>query len=125
MKRDSSRHIVFSPIQTPFAKKVLEEHSRIQSLSTVVLIDENGVHDKCTAIFRILPFLGLPYSILGSIGLCIPRGLVNPLYDLLGRNLGLVSKYWPFDHDIEDYKDRMLGLEGKTVAAASSQFGSS
>eukprot|EP00930_Biecheleria_cincta_P050353 TRINITY_DN35509_c0_g1_i1.p2 TRINITY_DN35509_c0_g1~~TRINITY_DN35509_c0_g1_i1.p2 ORF type:complete len:126 (+),score=12.57 TRINITY_DN35509_c0_g1_i1:71-448(+) len=125
MKRDATRRVAFCPLQTPFAREVLEEHSRTQSLTTVVLIDERGAHDKSTAIFKLMRFMGFPYSLLSPMLLCIPPRACNPFYDLVYRNLGTVSKYWPFSHDIENYKDRMLGLQGKTLAEATSQFGGS
>eukprot|EP00931_Biecheleriopsis_adriatica_P081842 TRINITY_DN55180_c0_g1_i1.p2 TRINITY_DN55180_c0_g1~~TRINITY_DN55180_c0_g1_i1.p2 ORF type:complete len:126 (+),score=22.92 TRINITY_DN55180_c0_g1_i1:154-531(+) len=125
MKRDATRRIAFCPLQTPLARELLQEHSRVQSLTTVVLIDEKGAHEKSTAIFRLMPYMGLPYRLLSPMLLCIPSFLCNPIYDLVYRNLGTISKHWPFDHEIEKYRDRMLGLEGKTLEEASSQFGSS
>lgn len=125
LKRDRTQHLVFSPLQTAFARDVLEKQGKVQSLATVVLIDDAGAHEKVTAAFRSMMHLGFPYTLVGRVGLLIPSALLDPMYDLLGRNLGTVSRYWPFDHDIESYRCRMLGLEGKTVAEASAQFGKS
>jgi len=84
-----------------------------------VLIDGEGAHIKNTAVFRILRFLGIPLNFLGRIGLVIPTFLSDPVYDTVARNRATLSKYWPFSHNIEAYRDRMVGLEDKSVWEAS------
>lgn len=122
--RDHTNHFVFSPLQTPFAKGLLDENSMAEDLTTVVLLDDAGAHTKSRAIFRMLPYLGFPYTCLAPIGLACPC-LLDPMYSFVGRNRSTVSKYWRkvFGHDIESHTGCMLGLEGMTVEKASSSRG--
>lgn len=119
MNIDKKQHFALSPLQTPYAIKLLKQYQAPTDLSTIVLIDEEGAHVKNTAVFRILRFVGLPLSFLGRIGLGVPTFLSDPIYDTVAYNRATLSKYWPFKHRIEDYSDRMVGLEGKTVWEAS------
>lgn len=121
IRRDQDHHVAFSPLQTPFAGALLKENSLPLDMTTVVLLDEAGAHIYSQAIFRMFPYMGFPYKIFAPIGLALSP-LVDPVYSFIGRNRGRISKYWRklFGHEIESYKDRMLGLDGKTVAQASS-----
>lgn len=119
MRLDSKEHFALSPLQTPFAVKLLEKYGCPTDLSTIAVIDDSGASIKMTAVNRILQYLGLPAAALGTLGLRIPTFLSDPVYDTVAQNRGDISKYWPFSHNIEAYKDRMLGLEGQTVKEAS------
>eukprot|EP00746_Dinoflagellata_sp_MGD_P009686 gnl/MRDRNA2_/MRDRNA2_119769_c0_seq1.p1 gnl/MRDRNA2_/MRDRNA2_119769_c0~~gnl/MRDRNA2_/MRDRNA2_119769_c0_seq1.p1 ORF type:complete len:104 (+),score=12.06 gnl/MRDRNA2_/MRDRNA2_119769_c0_seq1:277-588(+) len=95
-------------------------------LTSVVLFDEKGVHKKSRAIFGCAPYMGFPYKYLAPLGLAA-SSLLDPVYLFIGRNRGTVSKCWRriFSQDIESHTDRMLGLQGMTVAQAASSSGRS
>lgn len=122
--RDHAKHLAFSPLQTAFAKELLKRNSLPDDLMTVVLLDETGAHIKSRAIFKMFPYLGFPLKCLGPIGLVVSTCL-DPVYSFVGRNRSTVSKYWRkiFSHDVESHTDRMLGLQGMTVAQATSSRG--
>lgn len=119
MRLDTNHHFALSPLQTPFAIKLLEKYRCPTDLSTIAVIDDSGAAIKMTAVLKILQHFGLPLWALGTLGLQIPTFLSDPLYDTVAQNRGTLSQYWPLSHDIEAYKDRMVGLEGQTVKDAS------
>eukprot|EP00928_Gymnodinium_smaydae_P066956 TRINITY_DN49901_c0_g1_i1.p1 TRINITY_DN49901_c0_g1~~TRINITY_DN49901_c0_g1_i1.p1 ORF type:complete len:107 (+),score=10.88 TRINITY_DN49901_c0_g1_i1:216-536(+) len=97
---------------------ILKRHNLALDVSTIVLLDEAGPHTKTRAAFRTLPYFGFPYTCLYHVCSVIPTCVLDPVYDFIGRNRGTVSKYWPFKHNIEEHTNRMLGLEGKSMAQA-------
>mmetsp|Transcript_33561 Transcript_33561/g.85412 ORF Transcript_33561/g.85412 Transcript_33561/m.85412 type:complete len:103 (+) Transcript_33561:41-349(+) len=82
--------------------------------------NEIGAHAKSTAALRLLPHLGFPYRFLARVGLAVPVSLRDAAYAFVGCNRSTFSKYLPLSHRIEDHRDCMLGLDGKSVAEASS-----
>mmetsp|Transcript_35992 Transcript_35992/g.84355 ORF Transcript_35992/g.84355 Transcript_35992/m.84355 type:complete len:127 (+) Transcript_35992:187-567(+) len=123
MNRDPKDVFAWTPLQTQYAADVLKKHGMVRDLSTIVLIDEEGAHMHSTAVFRILQGTKLPWSVIGSTALITgPRFLFDTGYRFVGRNRSKISQCWPMKHRIEDYKDRMVGLDGRTVKEASADM---
>ena len=52
---------------------------------SVVLVDEEGVHERSDAVLRIARRLGLPWSLL-TVGFIVPRFLRDAVYRWVARN---------------------------------------
>jgi len=109
----------FTPLQTAFAKELCQKYEKVRALTAVsaVLIDEAGCHIESDAILRISPYLDFPYNVGGLAGLRFPRFIRDPAYRTFARNRGAVSKgikkalRGGEDAYMEEYRDRILGLE--------------
>lgn len=109
-------HMRFGPLQSTFGKRLCEDYHMPCDLSTGILIDDSGAHRDSTAVLRILPHLGFPYTVLGRLGLWVPKVVRDWAYQTFARNRGAI---WRFvkkitgmgDTQLEEYRDRILGLE--------------
>lgn len=116
MDRDTTDHFRFAPIQTPFARSLCERYKVTYSLSTAVLVDEEGAHTESTAILRLFKYLGLPWSFLGQAALwCVPQCVRDYGYRLFARNRGTIWKHVRRvtgldDTRMEQYRPKLLGL---------------
>jgi len=116
LDRDLTDHFRFCPIQSDIGHRQCSEHNMPIDLSTGVLIDEKGAHRDSTAILRILPYLGLPYVVVGRVGLSVPRPIRDFAYRTFAKNRG---KCWKFakgtmgieETYLEPYRDRIKGLK--------------
>jgi predicted DCC family thiol-disulfide oxidoreductase YuxK len=117
--RDSTDHMRFTPLQTEFAEDLCERDEKVRALTAVsaVLIDEEGYHVESDAILRISRYLDFPFNVGGLAGLRLPRIVRNPAYRTFAKNRGTVSKGIKRvirrgeDTYMEEYRDRILGLE--------------
>lgn len=116
MDRDSDNHVCFCPLQTTLGQKLCSEHGAPTDVSTAVLIDEAGVHTESTAVLRLFPSMGFPWTVLGPVGLCVPECIRNGAYRLFAKNRGSIWRGvkrvmgWG-DVDLSAYRDRIAGLD--------------
>merc|ERR1719353_833080 len=66
LDHDKEGRYDFAPLQGPTAKALLTKAGLPLDVSTVVLLDETGVHTRSTAALRVLACCGKPYSLLHS-----------------------------------------------------------
>jgi len=116
LDRDKSDHMRFSPLQTEFATQQCKQYQMPTDLSTGVLIDEKGAHRDSTAILRILPYMGFPYTMLGPLSLLVPTSIRDLAYFSFARNRGFIWKQVKRitgmgDTQLDEYIDRILGLK--------------
>jgi predicted DCC family thiol-disulfide oxidoreductase YuxK len=91
--RDRQGIIRFAPLQGETAGRLLSE-SDIESLSTVVLWDEQGVHRRSSAVVRVLRLLPLGWRLAGTLLWLVPRPLRDWGYKLVAANrYRLFGKY--------------------------------
>lgn len=85
LKHDKNRLFHFVPLQSQTAKNIMRENKlHIAELSTIVLVDDQGVSIKSLAILRVLKKQPMPWSLL--YGLRVVPGFVrNGVYDFIGR----------------------------------------
>ena len=84
MPRDRRGVFRFSPLQGETAKARLAA-ADIQSLKSVVLVDETGTYRHSTAVVRVLWRLGGGWKILGGLMWLVPRPLRNLGYAAVSR----------------------------------------
>ena len=116
MDRDSNDHLRFCPIQTNLGQKLCGDHGAPTDVSTAVLIDEAGVHTESTAVLRLFPWMGFPWNVLGTVGLCVPGCIRDSAYRIFARNRGSIWRGvkrvmgWG-DVQLDMHKDRIIGLD--------------
>ena len=116
LDRDRHDHVRFCPIQSRLAQRLCAAHGAPADVSTAVLIDEAGAHTKSTAVLRLFPWMGFPFSLLGRAALLLPAFLRDGAYGIFAKNRGAFWRAvkqttgWG-DTRMEPYRDRIVGLE--------------
>lgn len=98
----SFRH-AFATLQSEVGMSYLAAAGLPLDVSTVVLIDEDGVHTRSTAALRVLRHCGLPYSLLHTAFIWLPA----PLRDL-GYKAVAAMRYRLFGKDEGESTCRMM-----------------
>lgn len=84
LKKDSKNYFQFSSLQSEFTKSHLDPQH--QSLDTVILMENEQVYLKSTAVLRILLQLGGHWTALAIFASVIPRVIRDMIYDLVAKN---------------------------------------
>ena len=84
MAWDKQQKYLFAPLQGDTAAERLTTHS-IQSINTLVLQDDRGIHIKSDAALRILIQLG-GVGKLAYLARIVPRALRDKVYDFVAAN---------------------------------------
>ena len=85
LKHDRKRRFNFVPLQSQTAKNImLENKFHVVELSTVVLIDDNRVLIKSSAILYVLKQLPMPWPLLYGL-IVLPRFVRDGIYGFIGQ----------------------------------------
>ena len=84
LKKDFKNDFLFCSLQSDLAKSRLPE--KYQQLDTVVLMENNDVFDRSTAVLRILFQLGGYWNALAVFASAIPRPVRDFVYGLIAKN---------------------------------------
>ena len=95
---------------------VCREHEMPSDLSTAVLFDEQGGHKCSTAVLRLFPYMGFPYSLLGRVAMFIPGCIRDWAYESFAVRRGAIWKQVKRitglgNTQLLAHKERILGLE--------------
>ena len=85
LAHDREGRIRFSPLQGETARARLSP-ADVQSLESVVLVDERGVHRRSSAVVRVLRLLSPSWRIVAGLLWLIPRPLRDFGYMLVAAN---------------------------------------
>lgn len=86
LKRDKKRLFDFAPLQSESAKQILQLHKlEVAELTTVVLVDDQGVFIRSSAILRVFRKLPMPWPLLYGF-ILLPRVIRDRVYGFIGRN---------------------------------------
>jgi predicted DCC family thiol-disulfide oxidoreductase YuxK len=115
MSNDKTDHFRWTPLQTDFAQNLLREYGMPTDISTAVLIDEKGAHKESSSILRLMPYMGVPFNIIGRVGLGVPAVIRDAAYRAFAANRGAiwkrVQKITGYgDTRLEEDRERILGL---------------
>ena len=84
LKKDSKNYFQFSSLQSEFTKSHLA--LQYQGLDTVILMENEQVYLRSTAVLRILLQLGGHWTALAIFASVIPRVVRDMIYDLVAKN---------------------------------------
>ena len=83
--RDKKNQFKFASLQSAFGKNVVKEHSLDnQYLDTIVLLQNQKIYLRATAVLRIVKQLGGFYR-LAAIFLIIPAPILNFFYNIVAQ----------------------------------------
>ena len=85
IERDPHGTIYFAPLQSEYARKLLEKHQIGMELNTIVLLEDGKVYDRSTAALRIARLLNGPWPLLYA-SIVMPRFLRDGVYRWIARN---------------------------------------
>ena len=83
IKYDKSKYFAFSWLQSDYAKKYLGEKAK--EMSTIMLIHNQKMYTKSSAIFEILKNLSYPVKILYVLKF-FPKIVRDFVYDIIAKN---------------------------------------
>ncbi|MBT6488856.1 MAG: thiol-disulfide oxidoreductase DCC family protein [Deltaproteobacteria bacterium] len=83
--RDPQGTIYFAPLQSEYARKLLEKHQIGMELNTIVLLEDGKVYDRSTAALRIARLLNGPWPLLYA-SIVMPRFIRDGVYRWIARN---------------------------------------
>ena len=86
IRRDRAHVFHFASLQGESAAQLAPAYGGEQNLSTIVLIDADGIHVRSSAVLRVLRRLGGFLAILAGIGMIIPPPLRDALYRWVASN---------------------------------------
>jgi len=86
IKRDKRQLFKFASLQSDAAKQVLLQfNEKKYSIDSIILICNNSIYYKSSAILKLLSIMGGIYSV-SAIGYIIPKKLRDKLYDYIATN---------------------------------------
>ncbi len=86
LKRDKKRIFYFVPLQSQTAKNIIRENKlHVADLTTVVLVDDQGVFIKSSAILRVFKKLPMPWPLLYGFRV-VPGFIRDRVYNFIGRS---------------------------------------
>lgn len=86
IKRDKRQLFKFASLQSDAAKQVLLQfNEKKYSIDSIILIYNNSIYYKSSAILKLLSIMGGIYSV-SAIGYIIPKKLRDKLYDYIATN---------------------------------------
>ena len=87
IRQDKERYLKFAPLQGRSAHQFLPpEFLNQPDYATVVLWDEGKIFLRSEAALRALIYCGGIWTVLGRLGLFVPRFLRDGVYNLVARN---------------------------------------
>jgi predicted DCC family thiol-disulfide oxidoreductase YuxK len=109
LKQDKNQQFLFASLQSDAsAKLLLQDNNKNKSLNSIVLIDNDKIYKKSTAVLRIARKLG-GFWMLFYTFIIIPNFVRDGLYDLIARNrykwFGKKDKCIMY---IPEYKNRFI-----------------
>lgn len=85
IKRDKKKRFGFAALQSDYAKYIEKKHGlNLADLNTVILIKDDKVYTKSTAVLHITKGLGFPYS-LAICFFIIPPFIRNYVYSFIAK----------------------------------------
>jgi predicted DCC family thiol-disulfide oxidoreductase YuxK len=85
LAKDVKKRFHFASLQSPLATQYLGDQAYIQSLQSLVLMEQNRCYYHSDAVLRIAANLGFPYH-LSSVFFLIPKKIRDLVYRWIARN---------------------------------------
>ena len=86
IKHDKKQKFKFASLQSDAATEILLQHKvKNSDLNSIILIHNNELYDKSSAILRLLKIIGGFHS-LAYIFIIIPKSIRDVVYDYVAKN---------------------------------------
>jgi predicted DCC family thiol-disulfide oxidoreductase YuxK len=84
--RDPQSFFRFTPLQGSTGQETLKRYNlSLNQLDTMLLVEDNQVHTRSTAVLRIARHLRFPWNLL-SVFLLVPPVIRNAVYGIIAHN---------------------------------------
>lgn len=84
IRHDKNQIFKFASLQSDYAAEHLK-NSEYQFIDSIILLDDDRIYSKSSAVLRILKRLRLPYNLLW-VFIIVPPFVRNFVYDVVARN---------------------------------------
>ena len=85
--RDPRGLVVFAPLQSDTARRLLEPHGGLPADTDSIIVLEGGaLHVRSAAAFAVAARLNAPWPFLARLARIVPRGLRDAVYDQIARS---------------------------------------
>jgi len=84
IRHDKNQIFKFASLQSDYAAEHLK-NSEYQFIDSIILLDNDRIYSKSSAVLRILKRLRLPYNLLW-VFIIVPPFVRNFVYDVVARN---------------------------------------
>lgn len=85
LNRDTSAAFRFAPLQSDFAREILQETRQHDGLDSIVLLKDGKVFVKSAAVLRIVRRLRWPWPLLWIL-IVVPSAIRDFVYDIIARS---------------------------------------
>jgi predicted DCC family thiol-disulfide oxidoreductase YuxK len=85
LKKEKNEKIIFSPLQSEFAKRKLKAFQVSEEADTMVLIENNKVYTRSSAALRATRYLKGVWPLMMGF-LIIPKFIRDGIYNYVARN---------------------------------------
>lgn len=75
----------FESLSSDFAKKLIEKHSELEGIDSIIFFDEKGMYIKSEAIFHISSSLKRPWPLLQLFRI-FPKSMLDQVYSFIAKN---------------------------------------
>lgn len=86
IKRDKKKQFIFASLQSDAAENILLHHKYKKiGLNSIILIHQDNLYEKSSAVLNILSAMGMPWRLL-AIFKILPLSWRDSLYDYIAKN---------------------------------------
>lgn len=86
IKRDKKKHFLFSSLQSDAGQQILLQNNRENlDYESILLLENNTVYDKSTAVLKITRKLSGAYPLFYGF-IIVPKCIRDSIYSLIARN---------------------------------------
>jgi len=85
LKKEKNEKLLFSPLQSEFAKKKLKELGASENIETMVLIENDKIYFRSSAALRTAKYLKGLWPLM-MVFLIVPKFIRDRVYDYIAKN---------------------------------------
>jgi predicted DCC family thiol-disulfide oxidoreductase YuxK len=85
LRKEKNEELLFSPLQSEFAKKILKEKNVTEGLDTMVLLENDKIYTRSSAALRVSKYLKGLWPLM-MMFLIVPPFIRNSIYNYIAKN---------------------------------------
>lgn len=85
LRKEKNQNLLFSPLQSEFAKNILEEKNVAQNLDTMMLLQNGKIYLRSSAALRVTKYLKSLWPLM-MIFLIVPPCIRDFVYNYIAKN---------------------------------------
>jgi predicted DCC family thiol-disulfide oxidoreductase YuxK len=117
LRHDTQGRLRFAPLESPVGLALRRRYAVNQSADSVVLIVEQRVFDRSSAVIEIVRRIGWPWRVL-ALAAVLPRRWRDAGYEALARRRTAISRRFGLACGVPTIEERARFLDGTDSANA-------